>query len=114
MQTGFLPSVCFISGSLVRLPIKITLLTDPISSITPFHSVFLHTISLYLSLFGIGKKYVMRCFILPISFSSGGGLEGSDLRRGLPEPSKAVFVFKENNDGEGGHLANLVRSKQDG
>ncbi len=51
---------------------------------------------------------------LPFPFSSGGGLEGSDLRRGLPEPSEAVFVFKENNDGSGGHQAHLVRSKQDG
>jgi hypothetical protein len=33
---------------------------------------------------------------------------------GLPEPSEAVFVFKENNDGSGGHQAHLVQSKQDG
>jgi hypothetical protein len=46
---------------------------------------------------------------LPFSFSSGGGLEGSDLRRGLPEPSKAVFVFKENNDGSGGHTHTLSK-----
>ena len=41
-------------------------------------------------------------------------MEGFDLRRWLPEPSKAVFVFKENNDGSGGHQAHLVKSKQDG
>jgi hypothetical protein len=51
---------------------------------------------------------------LPLWFSSGGGLEGSDLRRCLPEPSNAVFVLTKNNDGEGGHHAHLVRSKQDG
>jgi hypothetical protein len=51
---------------------------------------------------------------LTMFFPKGGGLEGSDLRQCLPEPSEAVFVFKENNDGSGGHHAHLVRSKQDG
>src|SRR5918992_947335 len=64
MQTGFLPSVCFISGSRVKLPTKMTLLIDPIFSFTPFHCKFLHTISLRMSLFGIGKNCVMLCFVL--------------------------------------------------
>jgi hypothetical protein len=53
--------------------------------------------------------------------SPGGGLEGSDLRRGLPAPSEAKsdlvkrsLLPLNNNDGSGGHQAHLVESKQDG
>jgi hypothetical protein len=46
-----------------------------------------------MSLFGIGKKCVMH-------LSSGDGLEGSDLRRCLPEPSNAVFVLTKTMMGQ--------------
>ena len=36
---------------------------------------------------------------LPYSSLTGGGVEGSNLRRWLPEPSKAVFGLAQNNDG---------------
>src|SRR5918996_696432 len=54
-----------------------------------------------------GKTLVSFSFL----FSSGGGLEGSDLRRCPLDPS---LFSSENNDGSSGHQAHLVRSKQDG